>query len=200
MSKLKDSCESGRVYYAEWDKEFPWVSKAKDGTQQAYCKLCHKGLQPRKGKAILKAHVDSKDHTQRVSSISSASTSMFQSFKKISSAPEKLKIAELELAVGVTCHCPVLAVDHLSEIIKRNRVGSTLEKLKLYRTKCSKLITKVIFPALKEELLLKLETAKCFCLLVDESTDIASDKSLCVAYAKKILMAKMEKWEHTFWN
>ena len=60
-------------------------------------------------------------------------------------------------------------------------MGSTLENLKLHRTKCSKLITKVISPALEEELLLKLETAKCFCLLVDESTDIASDKSLCVS-------------------
>ena len=80
-------------------KKFPWVSKAKDGTQQAYCKLCHKVLQPRKGKATLKGHADSKDHTQQVSWISSASTSMFQSFKKVSSASEKLKIAELQLAV-----------------------------------------------------------------------------------------------------
>ncbi|KAK8388376.1 hypothetical protein O3P69_020400 [Scylla paramamosain] len=42
MSKWKGSYESGRTYHAEWEKEFPWVTKAKDGTQQAYCKLCHK--------------------------------------------------------------------------------------------------------------------------------------------------------------
>lgn len=178
MSKWKGSYESGLTYHAEWEKEFPQVTKAKDGTQQAYCKLCHKGLQPRKG--TLKNHAESKKHTRRASSISFASTSMFQSFKKTSSDPDKLKRAELQLAVGITCHCPVIAVDHLSEIIKRNGVGSTLENWKLHRTKCSKLITQVISPALEEDLLSKTETAKYFCLLVDESTDVASDKSLCI--------------------
>lgn len=123
MSKWKGSYESGRTYHVEWEKEFPWVSKAKDGTQQAYCKLCHKGLQPRKG--TLKNHAESKEHAQRASSLSSSSTSssMFQSFKKTSVDSDKLKRAELQLAVGITCHCPVIAVDHLSEIIKLNGGG-----------------------------------------------------------------------------
>ena len=178
MSKWKGSYESGRTYHVEWEKEFPWVSKARDGTQQAYCKLCHKGLQPRKG--TLKNHAESKEHAQRASSLSSSSTSMFQSFKKTSVDSDKLKRAELQLAVGIICHCPVIAVDHLSEIIKLNGGGSTLENLKLHRTKCSKLITQVISPALEEDLLLKIETGKYYCLLIDESTDIASDKSLCI--------------------
>ena len=80
---------------------------------------------------------------------------MFQSCKKTSSDPDKLKRAELQLAVGIACHCPVIAVDHLIEIIKGNGVGSTLESLKLHRTKCSKLITQVISPALEEDLFIK---------------------------------------------
>lgn len=55
-------------------------------------------------------------------------------------------------------------------------MGGTLENLKLHRAKCSKLITNVKSTAFEEELLWKLERAKYYCSLVDEATDIASDK------------------------
>ena len=49
----------------------------------------------------------------------------------------------------------------------------------LHRTKCSKLITEVISPAFKQELMNDVKDEK-FALLVDESTDINAEKHLCI--------------------
>ena len=141
MPKFKVGYDLGRVCHSEWEKEYPWVSKAKDG-KQAYCKVCTRVLQPRKG--TLKNHENSKEHKQRVSSISSTRMSVFKSHSKDQGSSVKIKKAELQLAVAVSCHCPVAAIDHLGEIVKINSAGSTIEKLQLHRTKCSKLITNVI--------------------------------------------------------
>lgn len=64
----------------------------------------------------------------------------------------------------------------MSEIIKCNGAGSTLENLQLHRKKRSKLIINVILPALEEELLSELEQNNYCCVRIHESTDIASDK------------------------
>lgn len=75
MSKWKGSYDSGRTYHTEWQNEYPWVIRAKDGTQHAFCKICAKTLQPRK--ATLKAHSDSKDHKKRISAIGSTQDYIF---------------------------------------------------------------------------------------------------------------------------
>eukprot|EP00795_Rhopilema_esculentum_P010087 gene10087-18739_t len=63
--------------------------------------------------------------------------------------------------------------------MKKNGKGSDLEHLKLHRTKCSKLITKVISPALHENLKFDVSEKK-YAILIDESTDVFADKHLCV--------------------
>lgn len=70
-------------------------------------------------------------------------------------------------------------MDHIGEVIKKNGKGSILAKIKLHRTKCSKLITEVVSPALKQELKKDLQGEK-FALLVDESTDVGTVKYLCI--------------------
>ena len=70
------------------------------------------------------------------------------------------------------------AVDHLGEVIAHNGEGSPLGRIKLYRTKCSKLATDVVAPASKEELREDIKGKK-FAVLIDESTDVASHKLLC---------------------
>ena len=92
---------------------------------------------------------------------------------------EKEKVMELQLAVAVTCHCSITAVDHLGEIIVHHGKGSNLERLKLHRTKCSNLIKNVISPALNKDLGADMVGQK-FCIILDESTDVSSDKHLCI--------------------
>ena len=50
---------------------------------------------------------------------------------------------------------------------------------KLHRTKCSRLITEVISPALESELITDVQGKK-YSVLIDKSTDIVSDKNLCI--------------------
>jgi len=90
-----------------------------------------------------------------------------------------LKRASLNFAVAITCHSAIVAVDHLGEIISHNGTGSKLETIKLHHTKCSHLITEVISPALKSELRNDVQGRK-YLLLIDESTDIASPKKVCI--------------------
>ncbi|XP_076049662.1 uncharacterized protein LOC143030398 [Oratosquilla oratoria] len=98
----------------------------------------------------------------------------------LSTTPNDVKQAELELAVAVYCHCSTSSVDHIGEMIKKNGKGSILGKINLHRTKCSKLITEVVSPTLKQELKKDLDGEK-FALLVDESADVGAVKYLCIA-------------------
>lgn len=179
MSKWKGTYDSTRTYHSAWEKEYPWVTKAKDGSQHAFCKVCNKNLQPRK--ATLKVHEESKDHKQRVNAVSSTRANVFQTSRQNIQKSESLKKTELQLAVAVSCHAPVVCIDHFSEIMKENSsAGSLFANLRLHRTKCSMLITNVVSPSLEEDLHKRVIHAKYYCILVDESTDISADKNICV--------------------
>ena len=85
-----------------------------------------------------------------------------------------------KLAIFTACHMSFqAAVDILGEVIAHSGEGSPLGRIKLHRTKCSKLVTAVVAPALKEELREDIKGKK-FAVLIDESTDVASHKLLCV--------------------
>ena len=87
---------------------------------------------------------------------------------------------ELKFAVAIACHTSISSIDHLGELIASNGAGSKLEKMKLHRSKCTSLIKKVISPALHEELCNDMEGEK-YCVMIDESTDVACIKCLCIA-------------------
>ena len=180
MSKWKGQYDSGRKYILAWEREFPWLTKAKGGTESAFCKVCQKILQPRK--TTIKLHADSKEHKVRVGAVSSVRTNLFERVgpSRIQTPTDSLKKAELQLAVVVCCHSSIATIDHLSEVIKNNSAGSRLENMRLHRTKCSMLISNVISPSLEEDLRKKVNEAEKYCLMVDESTDVSSEKHLCV--------------------
>ena len=126
MSKWKGFYDSGRKYNSDWEREFPWVTKATDGKEGAYCKVCRKGLLPRK--SVLALHEKSKGHTSRTEVERKKSTAVLSSFvqsrvRPASTSKDNVKEAELELAVAVSCHSPILAIDHLGEVIRRLNFG-----------------------------------------------------------------------------
>jgi len=176
MPKWKQCYDSGRKYQSVWEKSFPWVTKAPDGSDSAYCKLCRKTLQVRF--SALSAHSKVTDHLARAG-VALTTKSLHSHLRK--DMTDNVKKIELELAASMCCHCAVVTVDHIGEIISRNGAaeGSKLGTLRLHRTKCTKLITEVISPSLEEELINDLK-GKPFSLLVDESTDLSSDKHLCL--------------------
>jgi len=73
---------------------------------------------------------------------------------------DKVQAVELLIAVSMTCHCAIRTVDHLSEIMIGHRHGSTLEHIKLRRSKCAYLIKNNLSPALKLISLMTIRTRK----------------------------------------
>lgn len=88
-------------------------------------------------------------------------------------------MAEIQFAVRIACYGSIAAVYHIGEIVSMRGEESPIGKLQLLRTKCSSIITKVVFPALKYELKKDLFW-KYFCILVDDSTDVSTKKNVCV--------------------
>ncbi|KAK3921613.1 Zinc finger MYM-type protein 1, partial [Frankliniella fusca] len=86
-------------------------------------------------------------------------------------------ITDMKLAVYVACHSAISSVEDLCDILRKSGKGSNLENLKLYRTKCSKLITSVIAPAMLTELVEDIGNSG-FSLIIDESKDV----SVCIEY------------------
>lgn len=179
--KWKCSYDSSRKYKNEWEKNMLWVKEASDGTGEAYCKLCRCNIMPKL--CSLQNHEKSEKHQKRKNSISNTVPINFTP----TSALDDVKRTELELATAICCHCSKVAVDHLGEVIKRNGSASTLAKIKIHRTKCSKILTEVVSPAynIMEELSEDVSGQK-FAILVDESTDISTKKLLCIIYYYQI--------------
>lgn len=78
--------------------------------------------------------------------------------------------------------------DHLGEILRIYGQGSVLENMCLHCTKCSKLILKIVSPALVGQLVLDVGD-NGYSLIVNESTDISISKYMayCIRYYSKSL-------------
>lgn len=172
-NKWKSHYDTSRKFKAEWQRKYPWVEKAKDGSHDAHCSFCRQNITPRLSN--LDKHEQTTKHKRQANFLSCNT--------KINLVPvkedERVKELELQLAVGVTCHSSIMAVDHLSEIIIHHGKGSKMEKMKLHRTKCSLLIKNVVSPALHQDLCADMAGQK-YCVILDESTDISCTKLLCV--------------------
>jgi hypothetical protein len=173
-NKWKVSYNSSLKYSSKWEEIFVWVQKAADGSEAAYCKLGHCNCLPRISN--LSNHEKSKKHKRRT-------PLQGQTRLNVRKTPrqdmDKFKAVELQIAVSITCHCAIRRVDHLSEIVIAHGHGSTLEHIKLHRSKCACLIKNIISPALKNDLIDDLQNKK-YAIILDESTDISTQKHLCV--------------------
>ena len=74
-------------------------------------------------------------------------------------------------------------------MIKGNGKGSTVSAIKLYCTKCSRLVDAVIAPSLKADLKKDVDGKK-YSILLDESTDVSTAKHLCICIRYFIEKAK----------
>lgn len=89
------------------------------------------------------------------------------------------KIIDLKLAAHVACHSSVKTIDHLGEVLKSTGKNSKLYDLKLHRTKCSKIICRVLAPCMLQELIEDIGDS-WYSIILDESTDIATVKHLAL--------------------
>ena len=155
------------------ESKFQWVSKASDGTENAYCKLCRTSIQP--SSSTLVNHEKTDKHIRRVQD--SATTKPLPVIH-IAKEDDQVKKAEIELAIKMAYHSAIMTIDHLGEVITKNGKGSKLEKIKLHRRKCTKIIMNVVATAMKEDLTKNVKGKK-YSIIVYESTDISTTKLLC---------------------
>ncbi|CAG5100547.1 Protein of unknown function [Cotesia congregata] len=95
-------------------------------------------------------------------------------------------LAEIKLVLNNAAHGSLKNIDHLCEMLKDIGKGSQLSKLRLHRTKCSKIILNVIAPGMLKELLDDLGE-ESYSILLDESTDVSTMKYMayCIRYYSK---------------
>ena len=146
---------------------------AKDGSGDAHCSLCKQNITPRLSN--VEKHEQPAKYKRQAHFLSRNTKIYLVPTKE----DERVKEMELQLAVNITCHGSIMAVDHLSEIMVQHGKGSKLEKVKLHRTKCSNLVKKVIAPALYQDLWADMAGQK-YCVILDESTDFSCTKLLYV--------------------
>lgn len=95
-------------------------------------------------------------------------------------------------------HTSVRSIDHLSDVINMNWSSPSSSSssqcddiIRLHRTKCTALIKNVIAPSLLLDLIKDVGDS-AFSVIVDESTDISTEKllSICIKYySKKKMMS-----------
>lgn len=106
--------------------------------------------------------------------------------------------AELKLCAFIAEHdISFLVIDHLTDLLKECSPDSKIAgEIKLKKTKCTAIIKNVIADSHKQELADKIKSEK-FSVLVDESTDISTIKTMCILvtfYDKNIELIVTSLW------
>ena len=165
----------GKCYNSAWEKEEPfkdWICSVPRDSTKANCRYCKTEI--RAHRTDISAHASTEKHRRNALPFSNARTLLDVGCKR-KSLDNTVKVAELKLAAHTACQSSILTIDHLGEIVKE----VSAKDLSLHRTKCTAVITKVLSPALHDDLLTDLHDCS-YSLIVDESTDVGLEKQLCI--------------------
>lgn len=92
----------------------------------------------------------------------------------------KCKVAELQIAAFIAEHTSINTIDHLTEMLKKINPNSTVfNNMKLHHTKCAMLIKNVLGPCMFEDLINDIKKSP-YSLIIDETTDVSTEKILCI--------------------
>lgn len=146
-------------------------------------------------KTIL-GHAETKRHIENLKPSGSKQSSIKDSFKLAENDPTK--VAELKLAVFISEHASTLSVDHLGELVSQlDKKSSTLQKIKLHRTKCARLQKYVLAPSFAQSLRNEIGD-QYYSLIVDESTNEAN--ITCLGLSIRFYSAKKRSVVDTFYR
>ncbi|KAK3909733.1 Zinc finger protein 862 [Frankliniella fusca] len=154
-----------------------------EGKSEAYCHLCKTCIRPHKSDLI--AHKDCATHRRNEKALPGRAQPQLEHFGYEGGATKSTqqKTTDIKICMMVACHTSIKSVDHISEMMRSLGTGGPLEDLRLHRTKCTKVIEKVIAPSLLVELIEDLGD-RFYSLIVDESTDHSTKKllALCIKH------------------
>lgn len=172
-------------YRTEWE-QLPgfknWLGPVKDNITKAYCCYCKREMVSEI--TTIKKHAASLAHSKNVKSITGKSITNI--FKKVDDVNEVKKINQIKRAEILICgflsehNISFNTADHLTQILKKAFPDSDIaKKIVLGRTKATKIVTNVIGKNHKEELVKDLKNTT-FSVIIDESTDVGTLKTLCI--------------------
>lgn len=169
-------------YRSEWEKhdDFKnWLQESESGVNFFKCKVCDKSFIG--GLAAVKKHNSSKKHTTKMNTLKKQGIITRRSF-----VPDQkiVKENEIRIASFIAEHnISINLSDHLTNLIKTicksGLQASQVAKMSCARTKCTAIINNVVGKTSFQILVDNLKNNK-FSLLVDESTDVSSVKSLAM--------------------
>nr|CAH7750005.1 unnamed protein product [Callosobruchus chinensis] len=174
-----------------------WLAQATGrDAGKAYCRPCNSVMNAEI--TVIKNHSKSARHIRMVKGI--PKVNITDMFKKAENPLEtRIKKTELKLTGFLTEHnIPFRCADHLTEILKECFTDSKIAKgIKLHRTKATKIAANVLGFCSEQEINALLKITK-FSLIIDEATDIASVKTLCICV--RFFHPKLGKIVTLFWN
>jgi len=144
----------------------------------AICKYCRANLKAHRKDLV--AHAQTAKHKTAVEKDSTAKSCRKLTSTFIPIHSEKNKIAELKLAAFIAEHASIQTIDHLTQLLPQLDSNSDiLSKLKLHKTKCTMIIKNVLGPCMLDSLLQEVGNS-AYSLIIDESTDVSTQKILCI--------------------
>jgi hypothetical protein len=169
-------------YRSHWEsiQEFKgWLKPVENNNFKAKCIKCNVTFVSEL--STIKYYSKGTKHLNLIKSAPPKSTLMmtnFTSFEK-DDLDKDVKIAEIKLTGYLAEHnISFNSIEHLEGLLKSIFPDSKIcQKIKLKRTKATSIIKNVITPCAKENLAYKLKQNQ-FPILIDESTDIASESTL----------------------
>lgn len=183
IKKRKKNTIYTQKYNGQWEEvpEFKgWLESSKKGITFAHCKACNKDFVC--GKSEIVKHSKGKQHLKLCKTVSKQTTLTDMTYlKEKKSLETKIKSAEIRFAAFAAEHNIAFnTFDHLSQVIRESFTDSEIAKnFSANRTKTTAIIKNVL-GAYSFEKTVKLLQLNHFSLIVDESTDRGTIKSLAM--------------------
>lgn len=166
-------------------ENFKWLITKRNtaGEDEIYCKICNAMLKVSAGRADLLKHENTKKHKEKSNCLNSSQTTIDKQFQD-KTGELKLKCVqtlEIQLSAFIVEHnLPFSCMDHLSKFLKTSIPDSKITpQISCGRTKTTCLVKNVLGRTQFDYVCNILRQQK-FSLCIDESTDIANIKSLCL--------------------
>ncbi|XP_055527070.1 uncharacterized protein LOC129719697 isoform X1 [Wyeomyia smithii] len=175
VKKKKSAKRYVQQYKEIWEKELPWLEQR---GESAYCKVCESSLKFENGGIKdLRTHQRQETHKKAASAILNRSNDL----KKM--LPSKLATVDACIRLclyAVHKNISFRAMDELIPTLKASFPDSKIpNSVRMCRTKAARIIIAVTGETQKNRLI-QIMQQTYFSIIVDESTDITSEKVLCV--------------------
>lgn len=175
----------GQKFKLSWLNEEQFKKWLKEGKNENYamCQICNKEISIKStGRLALIRHQDRNMHIKLAKSMKHQTTlTNMPAFKKCNSQQAAIKNADLHLAAFISEHnLSYNLMEHLPALLPKLCPDSEIaKKIQCSRTKCSCIVKNVIGKQNESEICEILKNTK-FSLIIDESTDRACTKHLCL--------------------